>query len=165
MVIQSWSHTHKIRLAPPLLPFLCEVFGAIFFFPGLFFLIFSYFCSFMVVWGFGVGVLYWVFGVFSWWGLGPVVWGLLGFLGLGSLYKHKRINLGKKIVRFWKPMFFLGEYQSLYSSKRFKQSCNWTRTENSPLNQNSCNSFTLFFHFPKQGHTGQNLLKRGPTFP
>ena len=50
------------------------------------------------VWGFGVGVLYWVFGVgvFSWWGLGPVVWGLLGFLGWGSLYKHKRITLGKK---------------------------------------------------------------------
>ena len=52
------------------------------------------------VWGFGVGVLFWVFGVgaFSWWGLGPVVWGLLGFLGLGSLYKHKRITLGKKMV-------------------------------------------------------------------
>ena len=26
----------------------------------------------------------------------PVVWGLLGFLGKGSLYKHKRISLGKK---------------------------------------------------------------------
>ena len=59
------------------------------FFPGLFFIIFSYFGSFMVVWGFGVGV-------FSWWGLGPVVWALLGFLGWGSLYKHKRITLGKK---------------------------------------------------------------------
>ena len=59
------------------------------FFPGLFFIILSYFGSFMVVWGFGVGV-------FSWWGLGPVVWGLLGFLGWGSLYKHKRITLGKK---------------------------------------------------------------------
>ena len=52
------------------------------------------------VWGFGVGVLYWVFGVevFSWWGLGPVVWGLLGFLVWGSLYKHERITLGKKMV-------------------------------------------------------------------
>ena len=29
-------------------------------------------------------------------GLGPVVWGLLSFLGLGSLYKHKIINLEKK---------------------------------------------------------------------
>ena len=29
----------------------------------LFFINFSYYCSFMVVWGFGVGVLYWVFGV------------------------------------------------------------------------------------------------------
>ena len=56
----------------------------------------------MVVWvwgfGFGVGVLNWAFqvGVFSWWGLGPVVWGLLVFLGWGSLFKHKRITLGKK---------------------------------------------------------------------
>ena len=33
----------------------------LYFFPGLFFIIFSYFGSFMVVWGFGVGVLYWVF--------------------------------------------------------------------------------------------------------
>ena len=37
---------------------------------------------------FGVGVL-------SWCGLGPVVRGLLVFLGLGSPYKHKRITLGK----------------------------------------------------------------------
>ena len=51
----------------------------------------------MVGWGFGVGVLDWVFGVglFSWWGLGPVVWGLLGFSGWGSLYKHEGITLGK----------------------------------------------------------------------
>ena len=33
------------------------------FFPGLFYIIFSNFGSFMVVWGCGVGVLYWVFGV------------------------------------------------------------------------------------------------------
>ena len=53
------------------------------------------------LWWFGVGVLYWVFGVgvFSWWGLGPVVWGILGFLGWGSLYKHKRITLETKMVR------------------------------------------------------------------
>ena len=45
-------------------------------------------------------ILYWVFGVgvFSWWGLGPAVWGHLGFLGWGFLYKHKRITLGKKMV-------------------------------------------------------------------
>ena len=30
-----------------------------------------------------------------------MVWGLLGFLGLVSLYKHKRITLGKKMVRFY----------------------------------------------------------------
>ena len=33
------------------------------FLPGLLFIIFSYFGSFMVAWGFGVGVLCWVFGV------------------------------------------------------------------------------------------------------
>ena len=62
--------------------------GAIFFFPGLFLIIFSYFGSFMVVWGLGLwgwghilGI--WV-GGFSLWGLGPVVWGLLDF-GLGQI--------------------------------------------------------------------------------
>ena len=35
--------------------------------------------------------------------LGPVVWGLLGFLGLGSLYKHIRITLGKKMVPEVRP--------------------------------------------------------------
>ena len=52
----------------------------------------------MVVWGFGVGVLDLVFEVevFSWLGLGPVVRGFLGFGGWSSLYKHKRITLGKK---------------------------------------------------------------------
>ena len=66
-------------------------------FSDSFFIIFSYFCSFMVVWSFGVGVLYWVFwvGVFSWGGLGAVVWGLLGLFSWGSLYKHKRITLEK----------------------------------------------------------------------
>ena len=29
----------------------------------------------------------------------PGVWDLLGFLGWGSLYKHRRINLGIKILR------------------------------------------------------------------
>ena len=37
-------------------------------------------------------------GVFIWRGSGPVVWGLLGFLGWGSLYKHIRITLGKNGV-------------------------------------------------------------------
>ena len=64
-----------------------------------FFLILAHLWWFGVL-GFGVGVLFWVFGVgvFSWWGLGPLVWGLMGFLGWGSLYKHKRITLGKKMV-------------------------------------------------------------------
>ena len=35
----------------------------LYFFPGLFFIIFSCIWSFRVVWGFGVEVLDWVFGV------------------------------------------------------------------------------------------------------
>ena len=30
-------------------------------------------------------------------GFGTVMWGFLVFLGWGSLYKHKRITLGKKL--------------------------------------------------------------------
>ena len=86
------------------------------FFPGLFFLIFSYFCSFLVVWGFGVGVLFWVFGVgvFSWWGLGPVVQGLLGLFGWGSLYKHKIITLEKEMVQFCRPSSSTGWARTLF---------------------------------------------------
>ena len=78
---------------PPLLYFFSQGYSL------YFFLILAHLWWFGV-WGFGVGVFYWVFGVgvFSWWGLGPLVWGLLGFLGWGSLYKHKRITLGKKMV-------------------------------------------------------------------
>ena len=49
--------------------------------------------------GLGLGVLVWIFrvGVYSWWGLGPVVWGILGLLCWGSLYKHRRMTLGKKL--------------------------------------------------------------------
>ena len=59
----------------------------LYFFPGLFFILFSHFCSFMVGWGFGVGVLDWVFGLgFS----VDEVWGtccgaFLAF-GVGALY-------------------------------------------------------------------------------
>ena len=57
---------------------------AIFFFPGLFFKIFSYFCSFMVVWGFGVGVLlsFWGWG-FHLMGFGACGVGPSGFFGFG----------------------------------------------------------------------------------
>ena len=70
------------------------------FFPGLFFINFSYFGSFLVVWGFVLGL-----GSYIWFlGLGfsvDGVWGLWCgalwvFLGWGTLYKHKRITLGKK---------------------------------------------------------------------
>ena len=71
--------------------------STVIFFPRvILFTFFSHFWSFMVAWGFGVGVLgqvCWV-GVFSW-GIGPVVGGLLGFLGWGFLYKYKRITMGK----------------------------------------------------------------------
>ena len=79
----------------------------LYFFPGLFFIIFSYFGSFMVIWGFGVGVLYWVFGVglFHLMGFGARVWGLLGFWGWGALYKHKRITLGKMVRRVSSNLF------------------------------------------------------------
>ena len=55
------------------------------FFPMAILHIFFHFCSYMVVWGFGVEVLDLVFGVrvFHWWGSGPVVWGFLGLFGLG----------------------------------------------------------------------------------
>mgnify|MGYP001794560567 CR=1 FL=1 len=56
--------------------------GMLYLFPGLFFILFSYFSSFMAVWGFRVGVLDWVFGV----GVSVAgVWGLLCFLGWCSL--------------------------------------------------------------------------------
>ena len=64
------------------------------FVPGLFFIIFSHFCSFMVVWGQGHILGFWGWG-FQLMGLVPVVRGLLGFLSWGSLCKHKRITLGK----------------------------------------------------------------------
>ena len=45
--------------------------------------------------GFGSYIGFLDVGVFSRWSLGPVVRGLQGFMGWGSLYKHKRITLGK----------------------------------------------------------------------
>ena len=85
----------------------------LYFFPGLFFIIFSYICPFMAVWGFGVGVLKLVLEVwvFSRWSLNPVVWGLLGFMRWGYLYKHKRITLVKKLceiqgIKCWQILFF-----------------------------------------------------------
>ena len=59
---------------------------------------FSQFCSLMMVWGFswglGSGFRGWGFQLIGFWaggvGLSGVLW------GWGSLYKHKRINLGNK---------------------------------------------------------------------
>ena len=70
----------------------------LYFFSGLFFIISFYYCSLMVAWGFGVGVLY---GLLR---LGFSVDGVMGlwcgafwnFFGWDFLYKHKRITLGKK---------------------------------------------------------------------
>ena len=67
------------------------------FFFGLFIfiLIFSHLWWFEG-WGFGVGVLNWVFGV-GVWGLWCGAFSF--FWGWGSLYKHRRITLGIKIMR------------------------------------------------------------------
>ena len=58
--------------------------------PSLFFIIFSHFCSFMVVWG--LGVWGWGLGLVSWgWGFqligfGACGVGYSGFFGIGALY-------------------------------------------------------------------------------
>ena len=103
---ESWTshnilpsiHSHRPAASPPQLSVTGE-YSAIFF-PASFFYTFL---SFMAVreWGFGYRVLDWVFGVFvfSWWGNVPVVAALLRvFLGSGSLYKQRRINLGKTLL-------------------------------------------------------------------
>ena len=58
---------------------------AVFFPRCIFFILFSPFCSFIVVWGLGFfGLLSWIgFLGFPVDGLGPVAWGLLRFMGLG----------------------------------------------------------------------------------
>ena len=68
--------------------------AAQFFFEGYSLNFFSYCCSFMVVWGFGFGVLDFVFGVrgFQLMGFRACGVGRMGFLGWGSLYKHKIIT-------------------------------------------------------------------------
>ena len=57
-------------------------------FPMVIFYTFFSFLWWLGGWSFGVWVLNRVFGVgvFCWWGLGPVVLGLLGFFGVGALY-------------------------------------------------------------------------------
>ena len=56
--------------------------SAILFFPGLFFIIFSYFGSFMVVWGWGLILSFWGWG-FQLMGFGACGVGPSGFFGLG----------------------------------------------------------------------------------
>ena len=57
------------------------------FFPGLFFIIFSYYCSFMVVWGLGFGGWGLILGFWGWgfqlMGFGACGVGPSGFLGFG----------------------------------------------------------------------------------
>ena len=58
---------------------------AIFFFPGLFFILFSYFGSFMVVWGLG----FWCWGlILGFWG-----WGFQ-FMGFGACGVGPSVFLG-----------------------------------------------------------------------
>ena len=62
------------------------------FFPRFFFIFSSHFCSFMVVWKFVLGSRTWFWsGVFSIWGLRPMVLGSLRFLVGGALY----VNIGE----------------------------------------------------------------------
>ena len=60
------------------------------FFPGLLFLIFSYFGSFMVVWGLGFWGWGLILGFFGWgfqlMGFGACGVGPSGFFGVGALY-------------------------------------------------------------------------------
>ena len=81
---------------------------ACYFFPGLFFILFSHCCSFMVVWG--LGLWGWGLGlVFCGWVFQLMGFGACGlrpswFFGFGALqYKHGRINLGNKIMLFEHP--------------------------------------------------------------
>ena len=83
----------------------------------------------MVVWGFG----FWGWGlILSFWGwgfllmgFGPVVWSLFEvFWVWGSLYKHKRITLGKKwrLHITYQYYYFLFDYSYLhFSSKSTKK--------------------------------------------
>ena len=70
----------------------------LYFFPELFFILFSNFCLFMVVWRSG----FWEWGhrlgfsVDEVWGLWRAVFCFFG--GLGSLMKHKRITLRKNFA-------------------------------------------------------------------
>ena len=61
--------------------------GRYFFFPGLFFIIFSYFGSFMVVWGLGFWGWGLILGIWGWgfqlMGFGACGVGPSGFFGLG----------------------------------------------------------------------------------
>ena len=67
------------------------------FFPRVILYNFLLFWLIMVVWGHGVGVLYWDFEWgFSVYEFGASGVGPSGFLGWGSLYKHKRITPEKK---------------------------------------------------------------------
>ena len=79
---------------------------AIFLFPGLFFIFFSLFCSFMVVWrlrirGWGLELCFLDWG-FQSKGFGPVVCGHLGFLGLGLFIKTYKNNPVKRTLQLAK---------------------------------------------------------------
>ena len=71
--------------------------------PGLLFILFCHFCSFMMVWGLGI----WGWGLgFGFWGRGFQLmgFGVCGegpsgfFLGVRDLYKHG-LNPGKKLMQ------------------------------------------------------------------
>ena len=107
------------------------------FFPGLFFIIYFLFLLIYGGSGFWGWALVWVFrvGVLSWWGLGPVVWGLLVLLGWGCpvvLWSHNwpqlswaknfryQNNFHKRLL-FWTFSHLNKQsFQAIKSSFRFR---------------------------------------------
>ena len=68
------------------------------FFPGLCLILFSHFCSFMVVWGFGAWIGFEGIGLSVDWAFGLCCGAVWVVLGWGFLYKRRRITLGKNII-------------------------------------------------------------------
>ena len=75
---------------------------ALYFFPRV--ILYNFFLLLLIYgglgfWGWGLILGFWGWG-FQLMGFGACGVGLSGFFGLGSLYKHKRITLGKKMVPY-----------------------------------------------------------------
>ena len=84
-------------------------------------------------WGCGLGLGFRV-ALFSWRGFAIVVWAFWFFFwGLGSLYKHRRVNLGKDVGKYLGYLRYTGSQQ--YMSTIFPQ-CNLSMEFPEILSQN-----------------------------